>query len=170
MLIFEVPWKEIFMNFVIDLSSNKRDKVVYDLIFMIIDKCTKMIKYLSIIIKIDAAKLTNVFFKKIILHFDMSTDIINDKDFLFINVFWSILCYHAKIKRRLNIIFHFQTNEQTKRQNQILKHYFRNYVNAKQTNWTNLLSLTKFIYNNFTHAFVEAFVKLLKSLCVKLRN
>ena len=75
------------MNFVIDLSPSKRDKVIYDLILVIVNKCTKIIKYLSIIIKIDAAKLTNVFFKKIVLHFDMSTDIINNKNSLFINVF-----------------------------------------------------------------------------------
>ena len=75
------------MNFVINLSSSKRDKIVYDSILVIVDKCTKIIKYLLIIIKIDAAKLTNVFFKKIVLHFDMSTDIVNDKNFLFINVF-----------------------------------------------------------------------------------
>ena len=43
-----------------------------------------------------------------------------------------------------------------KKQNQILKYYFRNYIDAKQTSWTNLLSLTKFVYNNFTHAFVDA--------------
>ena len=75
------------MNFIIDLPSSKRDKIVYNSIFMIINKCTKMIKYLSIIIKIDVAKLTNVFFEKIILHFNMSADIVNDKDFLFINAF-----------------------------------------------------------------------------------
>ena len=115
-----------------------------------------MIKYLSIIIKIDAAKLTNVFFKKIILHFGMSTNIVNDKNFLFINAFWSTLCYHAKIKRRLNTVFHSQTNKQTKRQNQILKHYFRSYADAKQADWTNLLSLTEFVHNNFTHASVGA--------------
>ena len=37
-----------------------------------------------------------------------------------------------------------------------MKHYFRSYVDAEQANWTNLLSLTKFVYNNFTHASVEA--------------
>ena len=52
------------MNFVIDLSSSKRDKIVYNLIFIIVDKCTKIIKYLLIIIKINIAKLTNMFFKK----------------------------------------------------------------------------------------------------------
>ena len=102
----EMSWKEIFMKFIIDLLSNKREDVVYNAIFAIIDKCTKMIKYLSRNIKIDVAKLTKVFFEKIVLHFDISTDIVNDQNFLFINVFWSALYYHAKIKRQLNKIFH----------------------------------------------------------------
>ena len=152
----EVSWKKNFMNFIIDLSSSKRESVIYNAIFVIVDKCTKITKYLSIIIKIDAAKLTKWFFEKIVLRFDISTNIINDKDFLFINVFWSALCYHVKIKRRLSTIFHSQTNEQTERQNQILKHYLRSYADAKQTKWANLLSLTEFAYNNFTHAFADA--------------
>ena len=93
-----------------------------------------MIKYLLISIKIDVSKLMNVFFEKIVLHFDISADIVNDKDFLFINAFWLTLCYHAKIKRRLNTAFYSQTNDQTKKQNQILKYYSRNYANAKQSN------------------------------------
>ena len=75
------------MNFVIDLSLSKREGVVYDAILVIVDKCTKIIKYLSMIIKIDAAKLTKLFFKKIVLHFNISADIVNNKDFLFINIF-----------------------------------------------------------------------------------
>ena len=152
----EMPWKEISMNFIIGLSSSKREGVVYDAILVIVDRCTKMIKYLSVIIKIDVAKLTKLFFEQIVLRFDMSADIVNDKNFLFINAFWSALCYHAKIKRRLSTAFHSQTNEQTKRQNQILKHYLRSYADAKQTKWANLLSLTEFAYNNFTHAFADA--------------
>ena len=73
------------MNFIIDLSLSKRDKIVY--ILVIINKCIKIIKYLSVSIKIDVSKLTNVFFEKIVLHFNMSTDIINDKNSLFINAF-----------------------------------------------------------------------------------
>ena len=156
LFVSEVSWKKFFMNLIIDLSSSKRENVVYDAILVIVDKCTKMIKYLSMIIKIDVAKLTNLFFEKIVLHFDIPANIINDRDSLFINAFWSALCYHVKIKRRLSTVFHSQTNEQITKQNQILKHYLRSYVDAKQTEWANLLSLTKFAYNNFTHAFVNA--------------
>ena len=75
------------MNFVIELSSNKRRDVVYDSILMIIDRYIKMIKYISIIKKIDVAELTKVFFKKIVLHFNMSDEIVNDKNSVFISEF-----------------------------------------------------------------------------------
>ena len=79
--------KKTFINFIIDLSSNKCKDVVYDAILVIVNKCTKMIKYLSIIIKIDVAELTKLFFKNIVLYFDMSAYIINNKSSLFINIF-----------------------------------------------------------------------------------
>ena len=107
LFMLEVSWKEVFINFIIDLLSSKREDIVYNIIFMIVNRCTTRIKYLSIIIKIDAAKLTRLFFEKIVLFFDMSVDNVNDKNFLFINVFWSALSYHIKIKHRLNIVFHF---------------------------------------------------------------
>ena len=75
------------MNFIIHLFLSKRDKIVYNLILVIINKCTKMIKYLLISIKIDVSKLTNIFFEKIVLHFDILTDIVSNKNFLFINAF-----------------------------------------------------------------------------------
>ena len=106
-LVSEVSRKIFFMNFIIDLSSSKRESVVYNAILVIINKCTKIIKYLSMIIKIDVAKFTKLFFEKSVLGFDMSTNIVNDKDFLFINAFWSTFYYHAKIKCRLSTIFQF---------------------------------------------------------------
>ena len=75
------------MNFIMKLSSNKKRGVVYDLILIIIDRYIKMIKYVSIIKKIDVAKLTKMFFKKIVLRFNMLNEIVNDKKFVFTNAF-----------------------------------------------------------------------------------
>ena len=55
----------------------------------------------------------------------------------------------------MNIIFHLQTNEQIKRQNQMLEHYLKCFVNEKQINWTNLLSLTEFVNNNNLYNFAS---------------
>ena len=75
------------MNFVMSLSASKRREIIYNSILMIIDKCIKMIQYISVIKIIDVAELTKMFFKKIVLHFDMSNDIMSDKEFIFINTF-----------------------------------------------------------------------------------
>ena len=114
-----------------------------------------MIKYISITIKIDVVTLTKIFYEKIVFRFDISNDIMNDKNFVFTNAFWFSLCYHACIKRRLNIAFRFQTNDLIERQNQILETYLRTFVDAKQTKWTNMLSIMKIAYNNVTHFFTN---------------
>ena len=57
-------WKKIIWNFIIEFSSNKRKKIVYDFIFVIMNRCTRMIKYISTTVKCDNAKLTKFFFRK----------------------------------------------------------------------------------------------------------
>ena len=46
-----------------------------------------MIKYLFIFIIIDIATLTKLFFIKIVYRYNIFYDIINNRDFMFINVF-----------------------------------------------------------------------------------
>ncbi len=129
---FTDSWKEITMNFITDLSSSKWKKVVYDLIFMIVDHYTKMTRYLFMKKTLTVVELAKLFFKKIALRYEISSNIIIDKDNLFINAFWSEICYHVKMKQRLSIIFHSQTDDQTEQQNQMLKHYLRVYCFEKQ--------------------------------------
>ena len=54
---------------------------------MIINRYIKMIRYLFMFIIIDAAALTKLFFIKIVYHYDIFYDIVNNRDFIFINVF-----------------------------------------------------------------------------------
>ncbi len=46
-----------------------------------------MIKYILITTRIDVAELTKVFFEKIILRFNMLTDIMSNKDSVFTSAF-----------------------------------------------------------------------------------
>ena len=87
LLALKKSWKEIIINFITRLFSSKRRDVVYDFILMIVDRYIKMIKYISIIKKIDVAELTKMFFEKIVLRFDISNEIVNDRKFVFTNAF-----------------------------------------------------------------------------------
>ena len=54
---------------------------------MIINRFIKIIKYLFIKITIDVITLTKVFYNKIICRYNILNNIINDRDFIFINNF-----------------------------------------------------------------------------------
>ncbi len=104
-------WKEIIMNFITDLSSDKWKKVMYDSILVIVDYYMKMTRYLFTKKTLTVVKLTKLFFEQIALKYEILNDIIIDRDILFINAFWSEICYHAKMKRWLSIVFHLQTDD-----------------------------------------------------------
>ena len=78
-------WKKITMNFITNLSFSKWKEVVYDLIFMIVNHYIKMMHYLSMKKTLTVVKLAELFFKKIALRYEILSDIIIDKDSLFIS-------------------------------------------------------------------------------------
>ena len=75
------------MNFVISLLSSKFKNVIYNVILIIINRFTKIIKYLFIKITIDIVTLTKMFYNKIIYRYNILNDIVNDRNFIFINNF-----------------------------------------------------------------------------------
>ena len=106
-------WKEIIMNFITDLSSSKWKEVVYDSILVIVNHYMKMTRYLFTKKTLTVVELAKLFFEKIVLRYEISNDIVIDRDNLFISAFWSEICYHVKMKRWLSITFHLQTDDQT---------------------------------------------------------
>ncbi len=145
-------WKEITMNFITDLLSSKWKEVVYNLILMIVNHYMKMTRYLFIKKTLTVVKLIKLFFEKIVLKYEISNDIIIDRNNLFINAFWSKICYHAKMKWWLSIIFYLQTDDQTEQQNQMLKHYLQVYYSKKQDNWATLLLIVEFMYHQMKYS------------------
>jgi hypothetical protein len=109
--IFQKFKKNWTMNFIIDLSLSKRREQIYDAILIIINRYTKYFKYISTRKDWTTKHLTNELFDEIFFKQEMSKFIIFDRDSLFTFNFWSNFCYHVKIKIRLNIVFHFQTDD-----------------------------------------------------------
>jgi hypothetical protein len=59
------------------------------------------------------------------------------------------------IKLAASTAYHPQTNGQTEHVNQELKQYLRVFVSEQQDNWTELLPLAEFQYNNHVHASTQ---------------
>ena len=88
-----------------------------------------MVYYKLVKITIDTLSLAKLIINIVVRHYGLSDSIITDKGSLFMSKFWSLLCYFLKIKQRLFITFHPQTNSQIKRQNSTIKAYVRIFVN-----------------------------------------
>jgi hypothetical protein len=86
---FTDSWKEITMNFITDLSSSKWKEVVYDSILVIVNYYTKMTRYLFTKKTLTVIELAELFFEKIALRYEISNDIIINRDSLFISAFLS---------------------------------------------------------------------------------
>ena len=141
-------WEEVTMDMITGLPSSKRDESVHDAILVVVDRYIKMVRYISTNKTLIAIQLTDMFFEKIVCCYETLKGIVFNRGSIFTSSYWSEVCYHTKIKCRLNTAFHSQTDEQTEHQNQTLEHYLQCYCNEEQNNWVKLLSLAEFAYIN----------------------
>ena len=111
------------MDFITGLPASKFKSCVYDAILVIVDRYTKMCRYLPVTKEIDAAALAEVFFEEVVLRYGTPAGIVTDRGSVFTSAFWGSVCYNAKMKRKLSTAFHPQTDGQTERQNQGLEQF-----------------------------------------------
>ncbi len=93
-----------------------------------------MVNYKPVKVTINVPGLVEVIIKAIVRHHGPPNSIKNDYGSVFTLKFLSLLCYFLRIKWKLSTAFQPQTNDQTERQNSIIKAYFRAFVNYKQDN------------------------------------
>ena len=100
------PWKKISMNFIIELSFNRYENDIYNAILVVIDRYSKITLYIFAKSTWSTENLADVLFDKMFLIFFEIKKVIFDRSSLFVNNYWSALCYHIHVKRKLNIAFH----------------------------------------------------------------
>jgi hypothetical protein len=156
------------MNFITDLLFNVNREVAYDLILVLVNSYTKYARYVRTRQNWIAVQLADAMIKELFIKYEISEIIITDRENPFISKYWSTFCYHLKLAFCYNIAFHSQTDDQTKRQNQTLEQYLRNYVNYQQNDWASWLAFVEYAYNNSHHdsinmsSFQALYVELIK--------
>lgn len=144
------------MNFItglpllVDWKSNS-----YDAIFVIINGVTKLEYYKPVKTMIDVANLVKVIINIVVKYHNRPGLIISNWSLLFSSKFWSSLYYFLGIKQRLSTTFYLSIDGQLERQNSIIKHYLCVFVNSKQSNWTKLLHIVEFMYNNAKNTYIS---------------
>ena len=124
----------------------------YDLILVIVNWLTKIVYYKPVKITINTPSFAKVIIDVVMRHHSFSNSIVTDRRLLFTSKFWSLLWNFLSIKQELLTAFYPQTNNQTERQNSMMKAYLWTFINFKQNDWARLILMADFTYNNTKNA------------------
>jgi transposase InsO family protein len=123
-----------------------------DMIMVVVDRLTKYAYMIPTTERIDARTMATLLLRHVFANHGTPSKITSDRDKLFTSNMWQSFADLIGIEHRLSTAYHPQTNGQTERVNQTLEQYLRHYVNFQQDDWTGLLPVAQFAYNNAMHA------------------
>ncbi len=139
-------WKDIVMNFIIELLLSEDYNVICIIICWLIKKhhyvfCHWKNESISVEEMI-WIMLWNVYW----LH-DLLSFIVSNRDSQFILTMWQSLCKWLRITTSLSTVYHSEIDDQSKRVNQDVERELRIYCNYMQNDWAKWLSMMKFSEN-----------------------
>jgi len=160
LLIPKQPWNSISIDFIEKLPSFSG----FDTILVIVNWLTKQAMFISAYNTITSVDLAHLFILHMFSKHGIPSYVTSNGGSEFVlNIFWSL-------GTALNMQLHFTSgyypegDGQTKRTNQTFKQYLHVYYNYQQDNWSKLLPLMEFAYNNTPSA--TRFCHKLHSACI----
>jgi len=140
----DFPWHSISMDLIEHLPSSSG----YDAILVIINHLLKQGIFIPTHDTLTAVQLTDLFVMYVFFKHRVLFHITSDRGSKFISHFFRGLRKALDMKLHFTSSYHPEGDSQTKHINQTLKQYLRCYCNYQQDNWSSLLSLAEFAYNN----------------------
>ena len=137
-------WSHLTMDHIEQLPLSNE----YDAILVIVDRMTKQAIFIPCKTSDTTSDLAKHFVNHVFSKHGVPFSITSDRGKLFISQVWQSICAMLDIKSALSTAYHPETDGQTERVNQILEQYLRCYVNYLQKDWSDLLPLAEFAYNN----------------------
>jgi hypothetical protein len=150
--ILEWKWEEIGMDFIVGLP---RTQAGYDLIWVIVDRFTKVAHFIPVKMTYSGAKLVELYMSRIMCLHGVPKKIVSDRGFQFTSKFWEK--HHESMDTKLNfcLAYHPQTDGQTERTNQILQDMLRACALKYRKSWDKSLPYAEFSYNNSYQASIK---------------
>jgi len=132
------------MDFIEKLPSSSG----FDTILVIVNQLTKQAIFIPAHDTIMSMDLACLFILHVFSKHSVPSHITSDRGLEFVSNFFQSLGTALDMRLHFTSGYHPKGDGQTKHTNQTLKQYLRVYCNYQQDNWSELLSLVEFAYNN----------------------
>jgi len=132
------------MDFIKKLLSSSR----FDTILVIVNQLTKQAIFIPAHNTITFMNLVYLFVLHVFSKHSVSSHVTSDRGLKFVSSFFCSLDIALNMQLHFTSGYHSVGDEQTECINQTLEQYLHVYCNYQQDNWSELLFLTKFAYNN----------------------
>ena len=124
----------------------------FDTILVIVDRLTKQSIFIPTVDTINAQLLAKLFLLHVFSKHGVPLHVTSDRGMEFVSSLFQTLGKALDMKLHFTSGHHPEGNGQTERTNQTLEQYLRVYCNYQQDNWSKLLPLVEFAYNNTPNA------------------
>ena len=142
------------MDFIEKLLSFSR----FDTILVIVNWLTKQAIFIPAHNTITSTDLARLFILHVFSKHGVPSHVISDKDSEFVSNFFWFLGIALDMQLHFTSGYHPESDKQTECMNQMLEQYLCIYYNYQQDNWSKLLPLMEFAYNNTPSATTGVFL------------
>jgi len=142
------PWNSIAMDFLGQIPASAKGN---DMILIVIDRLTKMARFLPTKITITSKETAELFLKEIFRHHGLPATIVSDRDPRFTAKFWQALQKALGIKLLMSTAEHPQTDGQAEAAVKVIQKLLKPFVFQGQ-DWEELLPTLEFAYNDTMHS------------------
>ena len=144
----EAPWQIVTVDLIGELPESNG----FNAICVLVDRFTKQIHAVPTTTKLTAEGMARIYRDHVFRLHGLPRKIIHDRGTQFDAQMMRELYKLLHIEGNPSTAYHPQTDGQMERVNQELEQYLRLYVNHRQSDWADWLSLAEFAYNNREHS------------------
>src|SRR5258708_6004716 len=141
------PWESISMDFIEQLPTSEGNTAI----LVIVDHLTKQSLFIPTHDSIDSLELTQLFLTHVFSKHGTPSHVTSDQGSEFVSHFFRSLGKLLQMELHFTSGYHLEGDGQMEHLNQVLEQYLRAYMNYQQDDWSSLLPLAEFAYNNATN-------------------